>query len=284
MKKITQVLGAMAGLALAAGTTLAADAPAADAPVFDMGIEVTGVTDYMDSGLTNSDHNPSGSITLSPSYGIFYGTIYGATIDYGLPEPKIESKFAIGATPVFGDLSVDFNLARRIKFDDPSYDRWLPYVTGTYTFNDNFNASIGGGYYLYDDSATPDFWELYLGSTMTLDNGIYFTSEFYWEPDSDGANNAYYESIGTLGVPFMEKFEAIGKIGYEGYEDEVSTPPYLWYEARLNYNMNDHVTFGVAYHGNDLSSTDCPLQAYTDCDESVFATLTLKGNLSDLSK
>ena len=284
MKKITQVLGAMAGLALAAGTTLAADAPAADAPVFDMGIEVTGVTDYMDSGLTNSDHNPSGSITLSPSYGIFYGTIYAATIDYGVSEPKIESKFAIGATPVFGDLSVDFNLARRIKFDDPSYDRWLPYVTGTYTFNDNFNASVGGGYYLYDDSVTPDFWELYLGSTMTLDNGIYFTSEFYWEPDSDGANNAYYETIGTLGVPFMEKFEAIGKIGYEGYEDEVSTPPYLWYEARLNYNMNDHITFGVAYHGNDLSSTDCLLQAYTDCDESVFATLTLKGNLSDLSK
>ena len=77
---------------------------------------------------------------------------------------------------------------------------------------------------------------------------------------------------------------AVGKIGYEGYEDEVSTPSYLWYEARLNYNLNDHVALGVAYHGNDLSSADCPLQAYTDCNESVFATLTLKGNLSDLSK
>ena len=40
----------------------------------------------------------------------------------------------------------------------------------------------------------------------------------------------------------------------------------------------------VDYHGNDLSSTDCPLQTSTDCDDSVFATFTLSGNLSDLSK
>ena len=283
MKTFIKAFSAIAGLAVAIGPALAADSSAvtADAPVFDVGVEITGATDYMDSGLTNSDHNPSGSITISPSYGIFYGEIYAANIDYGTSEPKIESRFAIGATPVFGDFSVDFNLARRIKFDDPSADRWLPYVTGTYTFSDNFNASLGGGYYIYDDAV--DFWELYVGSTVTLDNGAYFTSEFYWEPDSDGANNAYYESIGTFGVPFLEKFEAIGKVGYEGYED-TSYASYLWYEARLNYSFNDHVKFGVAYHGNDLSSGgDCVSQAYTDCDDSVFATLTLSGNLSDLS-
>ncbi|CAN0423215.1 unnamed protein product, partial [Phaeothamnion confervicola] len=53
---------------------MAADAPAAEAPVFDIGVEITGVTDYMDTGVTNSDHDPSGGITISPSYGIFYGT------------------------------------------------------------------------------------------------------------------------------------------------------------------------------------------------------------------
>ena len=291
MKQVMQMLSAVAGHAVATGAALGVDAPAGDAPVFDMGVELSGSTDYMDTGLTNSDHNPSGSITLSPSYGIFYGTIYAATIDYGAPEPKIESKFAIGANPVFGDFSVDFNLARRIKFDDPSADRWLPYVTGTYTANDNFNASLGVGYYAYDDSATADFWEFYAGSTMTMDSGAYFTSEFYREPDSDGANNAYYEAIGTVGIPFLEKFEAIGKFGYEGYEDKLNVPAetgyasYLWYEARLNYSFNDHVKVGVAYHGNNLGSgADCVSQAYTDCDDSVFATVTLSGNMSDLSK
>jgi hypothetical protein len=284
MKQLAKAMTAFGGVAAIAGFALAADAPAADVPVFDIGVEITGSTDYMDTGVTNSDHDPSGGITISPSYGIFYGTIYAATIDYGSPEPKIETKFAVGATPVFGDISVDFNLARRIKFDDPSADRWLPYVTGTYTFNDNFNASLGVGYYAYDDSATEDFWELYIGSTVTLDSGAYLTTEFYWEPDSDGFNNEYIEPIATLGIPFLEKFEAIGKIGYEYYEDD-SYVSYLWYEGRFNYSLNDHVKVGVAYHGNDLcSGADCATQAYTDCDDSIFAMLTLSGNLSDLSK
>ena len=284
MKQFVKTLTAIAGLVAASGPVMAADAPAAEAPVFDIGIEITGATDYMDTGVTNSDHDPSGGITISPSYGIFYGTIYAATIDYGTPEPKIETKFAIGATPVFGDISVDFNLARRIKFDDPSADRWLPYVTGTYTFSDNFNASLGVGYYAYDESSYTDFWELYVGSTLTLDSGAYFTTEFYWEPDSDELKNEYIEAIGTLGIPFLEKFEAIGKVGYEYYEDETYAS-YLWYEARLNYSFNDHVKVGVAYHGNDLKSgAECVSQAYTDCDDSVFATLTLSGKLSDLSK
>jgi hypothetical protein len=60
---------------------------------------------------------------------------------------------------------------------------------------------------------------------------------------------------------------------------------HLWYEARLNCTFNDHANFGVAYHGNDLSSgPDCVTQAWMDCGDSKFAPLTLSGNLSDLSK
>ncbi len=257
---------------------------AGDAAVFDMGYELTAKSDYMDSGLTNSDHKPSVSLTLSPSYGIFYGTIYGANIDYGVPDPKLETKFAVGATPVFGPLAVDFNLARRIKFDDPTADRWLPYVTGTYTFNDNFNVSLGAGDYLYDDPSKVDYYEIYAGATVTLTQGATFVAEYYLEPDSDGANNSYQEFIGTVTVPFAEKFEASAKLGYEAYEDDISTPSYAWYELGAKYKFNDHVAVGVAYHGNNLSSTDCPSQAYTDCDSSVFATLTVKGNLSDIKK
>jgi hypothetical protein len=274
----------ISSITLAAAIWLSTGAAFAEDAAFDLGIELTASSDYMDSGLTNSDHDPSLGITLSPSYGIFYGTIYGANIDYGTEEPRLETKFAIGATPEFGKLAVDFNLARRIKFDDPSADRWLPYVTATYTLNDNFNASLGSGYYLYDDKATADFWELYGAFTVTHDSGASFLGEVSWEPDSDGANNAYYGVYGTATVPFMEKWEAVGKIGYEGYEDKISTAPYIWYEARLSYNFNDHIALGVAYHGNDLSNAECATQAYTDCDDSIFAALTLKGNLSDAKK
>lgn len=272
-----QILG-LSSVALLCAMTAGASA---DDASFDLGFEFTAASDYMDTGLTNSDHDPSFSMKFSPSYGIFYGEIYGATIDYGVPEPKLETKLAIGATPQFGNLSVDFNLARRMKFDDASADRWLPYVTATYTFSDAFNASAGAGYYYYDDKAVHDFWELYLGATYSHASGSSLAGEFYWEPDSDGADNHYYELIGTLTVPFMEKFEAVAKLGYEGYEDP-AVASYLWYEARLNYSITNHLVLSAVYHGNNLSNGDCPTQAWTDCDSALFAVLTVKGSLSDL--
>jgi hypothetical protein len=269
------------------GVVFLASVPAAawaedEAPKGDIGITIEAMSDYMDSGLTNSDHKPSVLVAIAPKAGIFEGRLSTQTIDYGADDPKLETKFALGMTPEFGNLSVNFNVERRIKWDDPSEARWLPYVTATYTFNDSFYASLGGGYYEYDQIDQPDYWELYAGAAYTHTSGVSLGGEFYWEPDSDEAGNAYYAVYGTLTVPFQEKFEIEGKIGLEGYEDEINTPSYLWWQAQLSYRFNDHLKFSVAYHGNDLSESECPLQAYTDCDHSVFAKLTLTGNASDL--
>lgn len=276
---VIRSLLASSSLLLALATPVFAE----DAPVFDIEIEMNGATDYMDSGLTNSDHKPSAGVTITPSYDIFYAKIHGVNIDYGTEEPKIETKFEIGMTPVIGDLSVDFNLARRIKFDDPTSERWVPYVTGSYTFNDNFSAGLGVGYYAYDEPSETDFWEYYGTATLTLDNSAYFTGEIYWEPDVDGAGNYYYGLYGTAGMPFLEKFEAVGKVGIEGYQDNINTPTYTWYEASLKYNVTDKLGVTVGYYGNDLSDDDCSLQAYTDCDASLFAKLTFTVKLSDLT-
>jgi hypothetical protein len=270
-----------ASLIVVAGIILSTAPVFAEDPAFDLSAEVAVTSDYMDTGVTKSDHKPALSFELAPSYGIFYAGISGGTIDYDAAEPKFELSFEAGATPEFGDLSVDFNLTRNMKIDDPSSDEWVPYVTATYAFSETFSASLGGGYYLEDDDDVADFGELYLGSTVTFPGDATFETEFYWEPDSDGANNTYYELVGTLTVPFHEKFEFAGKLGYEGYED-ASLASYAWWETRLTYNVNDHIALSAAYHGNDLSGSECPSQAYTDCDHSFFATLTLKGAASDL--
>lgn len=267
----------------------AADAAAPAAPAFDMGISVTGVTNYMDYGLTQSNNQPSLNVTLSPSYGIFYGNLSATTIDYGVPEPRLETKISIGVTPTFGHLAVDFNLQRRMRLSDPQFDRWLPYITATYTLNDNFTASLGGGDYLNDDPTRADFLELYIGSTIKMDNGASLVGEFYFDPKSDisGAFD-YSEYIATATIPFLDKkFEAIGKLGYEQYDPASGFASYLWYRAGLNYNLNDHLIFGVAYTGNNLAAgADCIGQAWTGtgCDSRLLASITIKGNLSDLSK
>lgn len=45
MKQLVKALTSIAGVAAVSGSVLAADAPAADAPVFDIGVEITGSTD-----------------------------------------------------------------------------------------------------------------------------------------------------------------------------------------------------------------------------------------------
>lgn len=273
----------VATLALLFSTATGYAGDADESPTFDVGIEMTGATDYMDTGLTNSNHKPSAGMTITPTYGIFYGTIYGANIDYGDAQPWLETKFAIGATPTFGKLSIDFNLARRIKFDDPSEDRWVPYVTGTYAASDRLSLSLGAGYYAYDARATADYWELYGAGTVTLSNSSYFTGEIYWEPNVDGAGNDYSAVYGTVGIPFMDsKFEAIATVGYEAYQDNAATPSYLWSQIGVKYNFTDNINVFVGYHSNNLSGQDCPLQAYTDCDAALLAKFTYTMKLSDL--
>ena len=286
MNKILK-LAALALLSCAASQAYAADAAPGkgDGPAFDMGITVIGATDSFDYGLTNTHHLPAYSINLNPTYGIFYGNIYAANIDYGVPDPKLETRFQIGATPTFGDFSLDMNVLRRMRLGNNADDRWVPYVTGTYAFNKNFSASVGGGAYLYDDAANFNTSELYLGSTITLDGGVSLAGEFYYDPYFTGGGNlpAYREYIATLTIPFLEKFTAVGKVGYESY-DEPTKVSYTWYKASLSYAMTDHIALGVAYSGNNLDAAGCPSQAFTDCDSRIMASVTLTGKLSDLSK
>ncbi len=232
----------------------AEEAAETEAPAFDIAVELSIATDYMDSGFTNSRHKPSGGLTITPSFGIFYGEFSTTTIDYGAPKPWAEASFALGMAPELDAWSFDFNIKRDMKLGDPSAERWVPYATATYTFSDAFSASLGAGYYLYDDPATADVFELYAASTYTHESGAYFTGEAYWNPDSDGAGNDYYALYGTLGVPIFTSLEAVGKIGFEGYQDEISTPSYLWYEASLSYAINDHFSIAGGYHGNNLSA------------------------------
>lgn len=269
----------LAALVAIAGPARAAD-EANDVPALDITVEARLATDYMDSGLTNSDHHPSAGTTVTVNYGVAYAIFDGATIDYGSRRPKAETYFTLGATPVFGDLAVDVNLERQVLVDDPSQDRWKPYVTATWTASEVLSASLGAGYFAYDDPDAADYAEFYAAATYTFAAGPSLTGEVYWEPNADGGGNDYYGVYGTLELPVIEALTFTGEVGVEAYEDR-ATPTYLWWEAALTYRVNDAVGVTVGYQGNDLSGADCPAQAYTDCDGVVFARVSLTTALSD---
>jgi hypothetical protein len=254
---------------------------------FDMAMEAIVASDGMAYGLTYTDHKPNYSISISPSYGIFYGNFFIENLNYGSGNPIYANlKASVGATPTFGALAVDFNLQRRIKPGDATgaANRWLPYVTGTYTFSDQLSTSLGAGYYSFDDaSLTKSFWEIYGAVDLTPVEGLKLHAEASYDPKSDFGNNDYLELVGSAKVTLPSNFELVGKIGYEDYI-QGQLPNYTWYEAGINYNFNEHATLGLKAHGNNLSAADCPAQAYTDCSNSIFASLTIRGKVSDLHK
>lgn len=257
----------------------------------DIAIEAIIANDAQRFGIPLTNDKVNGSIFINPTYDIYYGTFYFEGVDFGPGNPtKAEYKAAIGATPVFGNLAVDFNLQRRGRVDAPTdaASRWLPYVTGTYTFSDQVATSLGVGYYAYDNNAlAKSFWEIYGAVDLKPTDFLKLHGEASYEPNSNysavAINSDYVELVGSATFALPKGFEVYGKVGYENYINQ-TLPSYTWYEAGLNYAFNEHVILGLKAHANSLNAVDCPAQAFTTCDSSVFATLTLRGKASDLSK
>jgi hypothetical protein len=277
---------------VAAMPLLATEAQAEDA--FDIEVQATLASDNMEFGLTETDHNPWGQISVTPSYGIFYGNVTFENKDFG-PDYDVDSqlKAAVGFTPEFGDLSVDFNLQRRIRYDDRSFDRWLPFVTATYKFSEQFSASLGGGYYAFDDASVKDFAELYAAIELTPNDMLTLNAEMSYDfnanDDGTGENDLdYLEVIGSATITLPQNFSFTAKLGWEDYMSNPALASYVWYDVGIDYKWKDHVTFGVHYQGNDLDKDDpigpCGNQAFTDCNARIYAQLTLTGKLSDLEK
>jgi hypothetical protein len=279
-----------AAIALAGSALWGVQAKADDQ--FDIAMEAIVASDGMAYGYTYTDHTAAASISITPSYGIFYGNLFLERVNYGPTDPTWGNlKMSVGATPTFGDLSVDFNLQRRIKPGeaDGASNRWLPYVTGSYKFSDQLSASLGAGYYAFDDAAlVKSYFELFGAIDLTPMDGLKLHAEGSYDPKSNFSDalvdSDYLEFIGSATVTLPANFEIYGKIGYENYINQ-DLLPYTWYEAGINYNWNDHVTVGLKGHTSSMSNPDCAGgQAYTDCNSAVFASLTLRGKVSDLHK
>ncbi|MFO1034657.1 MAG: hypothetical protein U1E15_11460 [Hyphomicrobiales bacterium] len=67
MKQISAGIAAILLSTVSAHAADLAAPPAPEYPAFDIGFEGTLVTDYMDSGFTNSDHKPAGYSRSRPA-------------------------------------------------------------------------------------------------------------------------------------------------------------------------------------------------------------------------
>ena len=177
-RKVTKLLGA-AGAALIAlsGAALAdgyegsiKDAPADEGRKFTYSFSVTGTSDYVFRGISQTDNDPTIQGSLNVGYGIFYAGVWASGIDFepvGIYDGEIEADWYGGIKPTWGPLTFDFGI---IYYSYPGNGplpglapqpdlNYLEYKAGV-SGSPFTNATLGATVYYSDDSfgETGEVW------------------------------------------------------------------------------------------------------------------------------
>ncbi len=94
------------------------DAPAKPEREFTYSFSITGTSDYVFRGVTQTDGDPTIQGAINVGYGIFYAGIWASGVDFG-DDADIEADYYAGIKPTWGKATFDFGV---IYYDYPGYD------------------------------------------------------------------------------------------------------------------------------------------------------------------
>jgi uncharacterized protein (TIGR02001 family) len=138
--------GAAVGMAL-----LAMAAPAQADDMFDVAFGVTGTSDYLSRGVSQTEHKAAIQGYIEPSAGALYAGVWASNVSFdGTPDTEID--FYAGYRPEIGPVTLDFgyNRATYASGSDPSGEF---YIKADVAADDN--TTLGAQFYLNpDDSST----------------------------------------------------------------------------------------------------------------------------------
>ena len=170
-RKVTKLLGA-AGAALIAlsGAALAdgyegsvKDAPAEEARKFTYSFSITGTSDYVFRGISQTDNDPTIQGALNVGYGIFYAGVWASGLDFESfgNDAEIEADWYAGIKPTWGPLTFDFGI---IYYSYPNSNFFIAPIAGIGPDLDYVeykagvsgspftNATVGAAVYYSDDT------------------------------------------------------------------------------------------------------------------------------------
>lgn len=243
-------ISAVAGAALIAWTTTAvadgyeyepkAMAAPEEGRKFTYSFSLTGTSDYVFRGISQSDEDPVLQGAIDFGYGIFYAGAWASGIDFG------------GGADGFGsDADVEIDWYAGIK---PTWH--------------NFEFDFGVIYYTYpsasDRFAELDYVELKAGVSGTLFNNLSAGATVYWSPEYTGEVGESWFFEGTLSYEFHKIWVFTPTIdGLIGYGDIEQLQNYTYWNAGLALAV-ENITFDFRYWDTDLSG--CTGGVFS-CDE-----------------
>jgi uncharacterized protein (TIGR02001 family) len=254
-RRVVNLLGA-AGVALFAltGGALAdgyegsiKDAPAAPAREFTYSFGITGTSDYVFRGYTQTDGDPTIQGTINVGYGIFYAGVWASGLDFGGgadgfgSDAEIEADWYAGIKPTWGKATFDFGVI----------------------------------YYTYpgaSDSITElDYVELKAGVSGQIFDKLTGGATVYYSPEYTLETGETVVVEGTLAyaLPQFGVFSPTvsGLVGYLDYQDS-GLLDYTYWNAGVSLAI-EKITLDFRYWDTDISSSEsaCATGGLFACDE-----------------
>lgn len=177
--------------------------------------EVTGVSDYVFRGASQSDENPTvqAGVTYSHDSGFYVGT-WASGVDFGDSKPEAEV-----------DVFVGYN------FD----------------INESVNLDLAINRYVYPDAGDLNYNELITTTTFADTYALTIAySNDVWASDTDG----WYFAVGRE-WELPNDFTLAGNVGYSTFDDEVAKN-YLDWSLGVSRAFGP-ATIGLTYHGTNSS-------------------------------
>ena len=228
----------------------------ADGSSFDLYGEVAIVSDYIDRGITSSDHDPAlqGGVTVELPVGegdtALYAGVWGSTVDFDEEgDGPVELELSVGAYGLFGGTGLDWD--------------------------------VSAAYYLYPGargSLDYDYAEFFgrLGYAATDD--LSTSVGYAFSPDYSGSTGlAHYVDATVaytlpLGLPAPVSLNA--GVGRQWFESNSQ----VWLEDYVDWRIGvtvevGSVAFGLRYTDTDLGESDC-YGGSNACDARIVLSLT----------
>ncbi len=257
-RRVTKLFGA-AGAALLAlsGAALAdgyegsiKDAPKPERE-FTYSFSITGTSDYVFRGISQTDNDPTIQGAVNIGYGIFYAGAWGSGLDFGDDptvngsEAQVEIDWYAGIKPTWGKATFDFGV-----------------IYYTYPGANDFAAEL-------------DYVELKAGVSGEVFDKLTAGAVAYYSPEYTGKLGEVWTFEGTLAyaLPKVWVFDPVvsGLVGYEFGQDPVFngalSDNYTYWNAGVALIV-DKITLDFRYWDTDLDTGGlCAAGGPFQCDE-----------------
>ena len=273
MKKIALIAATsmfLTGAAAAADMSMPVKAPEPEpTPLWDVSFGVTGTSDYIFRGVSQTNGNPAvqGFAELS-LFDWFYAGVWGSNVSF-LNSGSAEVDVYGGLRHTWGGLTLDAGIIGYLypgSENDTDLNYWEVYFKPSYAVTDWL--TVGANLYYTTDYAATSTDGTYLSGTakVTLPTfgpfGWYASGEFGHQWLDGDYFNAWFPS--WYGPTYVD---------LSGYN---------YWNAGLGFTYKA-ATLDLRYHGSDLSDNECyMLSSFDNCGNRFVASLSFQTSFNQL--